>query len=290
VISLDALRAVLRREWGLASVDVVAHHGGMNSATWWVEVDGVRRFVVKSVPNANRDNFRAGLAVAGIVEAGGIPAGGAVPARAGPVVSLPDGSPVALLRYVEGDELTVDDADAVGATLGRVHRILAAARVDGEHPLHRVDPDAPYIAVRDWIRPAVTAALRDIDTGGMTHGLLHTDPAPEAFRRDRATGAVGLIDWSVACRGPLMYDLASAVMYVGGPEHRGPLAEAYLATGALTAAEVDRALWPMLRYRAAVQAMYFAWRTYHDDLTGIAGAHENDQGLDDAKAMLAAWT
>jgi len=123
----------------------------------------------------------------------------------------------------------------------------------------------------------------------MTHGLLHTDPSPDAFRLDRATGVVGLIDWSVAMHGPLVYDLASAVMYVGGPEHRGPLVEAYLETGALTTAEVDRALWPMLRYRACIQAMYFAWRTYHDDLTGIADARGNEEGLDHARATLAAW-
>jgi hypothetical protein len=28
-----------------------------------------------------------------------------------------------------------------------------------------------------------------------------------------------VIDWSYALYGPLLYDLASAVMYVGGPDH-----------------------------------------------------------------------
>lgn len=290
MISLDVVAALLRDEWSLSGVDVAAHHGGMNSATWWVEIDGVRRFVAKSVPAAQRDGFVAGLAVASLVDAGGVPAGAPRPARSGPVASLPDGSPLALLRYVEGDELTAADAAAVGSALGQVHRILVDGHVPGERPLYRVDLDEQHMGVRDWIRPAVEAALRDVDTGGMTQGLLHTDPSPEAFRLDRATGVIGLIDWGAACRGPLMYDVASAVMYVGGPDHRGPLLEGYLDTGALTAAEVDDALWPMLRYRAAVQAWYFAWRTYHDDLTGIADAQGNEEGLDDARAMLAAWT
>src|SRR5215468_11967632 len=121
MISLDAVRDVLSREWGLAGLDVVAHHGGMNSATWWVDIDGVRRFVAKSVPAANRDGFLAGLAVAALVEAGGVPAGAPLPTPDGLAASLPDGSPIALLGYVDGDELTEDDGATVGRTLGQVH-------------------------------------------------------------------------------------------------------------------------------------------------------------------------
>jgi hypothetical protein len=36
-------------------------------------------------------------------------------------------------------------------------------------------------------------------------------------RHDAATGHCGIIDWSSAEHGPLLYDLASAVMYLGGP-------------------------------------------------------------------------
>lgn len=287
---VDAVRAVLAREWDLAGVDVVPHHGGMNSATWWVEVGGERRWVAKAVPATDRDDFVGGLAVATLVEAGGIPAGAPVACRSGPVATLPDGRPIALLGHVPGEELTEGDGDRVGATLGRAHRILGDATVDGARPLHGIDLDEPYMGVRDWIRPAVASALRDLDTSWLTYGLLHTDPSPEAFRADAATGGIGLIDWSVAMRGPLMFDVASGVMYVGGPDRAGPLLDAYLGTGALDATEVERALVPMLRYRAAVQAMYFAWRTYHDDLTGIADADGNERGLSHARTMLAEWS
>jgi hypothetical protein len=43
----------------------------------------------------------------------------------------------------------------------------------------------------------------------------------------------------------------------------------------------------MLRYRGAIQAMYFAWRTANNDLTRIDDASGNEKGLADARAMLA---
>jgi homoserine kinase type II len=95
-----------------------------------------------------------------------------------------------------------------------------------------------------------------------------------------------LIDWGAALSGPLLYDLASAVMYVGGLGDAGDLIEAYLTTGALPRAEVDRGVSTMLRFRWAIQAMYFAWRVSHDDLTGIDDATGNEKGLADAKEML----
>jgi len=116
--------------------------------------------------------------------------------------------------------------------------------------------------------------------------LLHSDPAPEAFRIDRSTGIVGLIDWGAALSGPLLYDLASAVMYVGGLDRADALLDAYLATGALSSAEVERGVSTMLRFRWAIQAMYFAWRTANDDLTGIDVVAGNEKGLADAKRML----
>ena len=189
----------------------------------------------------------------------------------------------------ELSESNPGDVRLVGETLGRVHVVLRDARVDGITRLRHLDLDADYMGVRDWIRPAVADVLREyaqLDPDGLTSGLLHSDPAPEAFRIDRSTGVVGLIDWGAALSGPLLYDLASAVMYVGGPDHAGDLIEAYLTTGALPWAEVDRGVATMLRFRWAIQAMYFAWRTANDDLTGIDDGAGNEKGLADAKQML----
>jgi homoserine kinase type II len=121
----------------------------------------------------------------------------------------------------------------------------------------------------------------------MSWGLLHADPAPDAFRLDPASGRCGVIDWSYVLRGPLLYDLASAVMYVGGPGPAQALVAAYLGEGILGAAEVEQGLAPMLRLRWAVQASYFAWRIATNNLTGIGGPHDNEKGLEDARRDLA---
>jgi homoserine kinase type II len=54
----------------------------------------------------------------------------------------------------------------------------------------------------------------------------------------------------------------------------------------LAAAEVEHGLAPMLRFRWAVQANYFAWRIAENDLTGISGPPENEKGLEDARRAL----
>jgi Ser/Thr protein kinase RdoA (MazF antagonist) len=120
----------------------------------------------------------------------------------------------------------------------------------------------------------------------MSWGLLHADPAPEAFRLDPATGRCGVIDWSYFLHGPLLYDLASAIMYVGGLAHAGDLIEAYLKQGLLDRGEVGQGLAAMLRFRWAVQASYFAWRIANNDLTGISSPEENEKGLEDARQSL----
>ncbi len=88
-------------------------------------------------------------------------------------------------------------------------------------------------------------------------------------------------------RGPLLYDLASAVMYVGGLDHAGHLIDAYLETGALGRAEIELGLATFLRFRGAIQADYFARRLSTNDLTGIADRGGNEKGLSDARRMLA---
>jgi homoserine kinase type II len=54
----------------------------------------------------------------------------------------------------------------------------------------------------------------------------------------------------------------------------------------LTRSEVERGLLPMVRFRWAVQADYFARRIVHNDLTGISGPQDNEKGLDDARRCL----
>ncbi|SCF40520.1 hypothetical protein GA0070215_12470 [Micromonospora marina] len=86
--------------------------------------------------------------------------------------------------------------------------------------------------------------------------------------------------------GPLLYDLASAVMYVGGIDQADHLVEAYLESKMMTRAEVKYGLPTMLRFRWAVQADYFAHRLFTDDLTGVTSASDNEMGLENARRWL----
>ncbi|MET8150961.1 phosphotransferase enzyme family protein [Actinoplanes sp. NPDC049668] len=261
----------------------------MNSATWFVGVGG-RRWVAKAVVPGSWRSFAAGLAVASALEGSGVPAGAPVVTRQGGTVVDVDGVPVALLSWVPGEELSgADPGDQrlIGVTLARVHRALLGVSVPGMERFHWVDPRGEHLGVRPWIRGAVAGAVAAYDEFGardLSWGLLHTDPAPEAFRLDRARGVCGLIDWSTGMSGPLLYDLASAVMYAGGPERAGSLIEGYLDQGVVSGDEVERGLPVMLRFRWAVQADYFARRIATGDLTGIESAVGNEDGLADAHA------
>lgn len=290
-LDLTAVAAALATDWGLTSSSVTRHDGGMNSQTWFVRA-GEARYVAKAVPVDRRDSFEAGLAAATIVEAAGIPAGAPVPSVSGRTTIDVEGQALALLRYVPGSELTGDSVDErvlIGSTLGEAHRALVGHDLPGAGVFPWLDPGGAHLAVRPWVRLAIESALsawHAIPPESLTWAPLHTDPAPEAFRFDRETGTCGLIDWDLGVVAPLLYDLASAEMYLGGPRHSRPLIAAYLATGALASEELERGLRPMAQLRWAVQADYFAKRIATDDHTGIDDPSENETGLEDARRAI----
>ena len=289
MITVRRLRRALADAWGLADATVEVHNGGMNSATWFVGAGG-ERWVAKAVDPAARRSFAGGLRSAAAVDAAGIPAGAPVATRQGEIVADVDGVPLALLTWVAGETLGPADLPLIGGTLAAAHRALLGVPVADR--FHWVDPRAGHLGLRPWIRGAVAAAVEayeDLGPETLTWGPLHTDPEPGAFLLDRASGVCGLIDWGIGLTGPLLYDLASAVMYAGGPDRAGPLIDAYLAGGVVPAAEVDRGLGVPLRLRWAVQADYFARRIADGDLTGIASAADNEEGLEDARAGLSHW-
>jgi Ser/Thr protein kinase RdoA (MazF antagonist) len=295
VISDEDVRQLLRRSWGLdEGTQVARHDGGMGSQTWIVS-QGERRWVAKSVAPHLADSLAHGLEVARMLDAAGIRSGAPAPTRSGSIaVDTPSGDRVALLTWVPGSPLTgADEAEQrlIGDTLARVHRVLRNRQVPGAQRFHWVDPAAAHLELRPWLRPAVTAAVDALTAlqnrpPPWTQGLLHADPAPEAFRLDLASGQCGIIDWSSAHDGPLLYDLASAVMYLGGPARAAAMTGAYQAAGLLTEREIADGLPVLLRFRWAVQADYFARRITANDLTGITGPEENEKGLDDARLAL----
>jgi Ser/Thr protein kinase RdoA (MazF antagonist) len=292
VAAVDEIRTIVRAGWAGRVGPGEPLTGGMNSQAFALDYDG-RRCVAKLVPAERRRAFEAGLAAAERLSAGGIPAGAPVRAADGALTAVVGEVAVALLEFVPGRPL--DRADPLdqqwwGDALGAAHRVLAEFHHPALTRFHWVRPDAVHLGVADWIRPAVGAAVDDLGrllvTDQLSYGVLHGDPAPDAFLLDIDTGRIGLIDWGSTASGPLMYDIASAVMYAGGPDAATELIDGYVSAGPVPADEVEAALPTMLRFRWAVQADYFAWRIWIDDRTGVADPAENHVGLAHARAAL----
>jgi homoserine kinase type II len=280
---------LLQRFWGLRDADVSPLGGGINSETWLVEHRG-SRYVAKRVAPAAVADLVAGCEVAAALAEAGFVTGPPVPASDGRLVLTEHG--LAVLEHVPGRELageTDEEQRWMADTLAGIH--LAGGSTSGPgiagFMADWLAPDLPGVAAHPWLLRAVEAVRVETDPLGVTWSQLHTDPAPEAFVHDDTTGVTGLIDWTGARRGPVLYDVASAVMYLGGTDRADAFLSAYLTSGPLAAEEMQH-LDSFRRLRAAVQGTYFAWRSAADDLTGGIGPDENEKGLDDARRLLAA--
>ncbi len=276
---MDVERLLLER-WDLKPARLEVLTGGMNSAAWLAAADGWQ-VVLKSV-DAGDGAFEPGLRLAARLGDAGLITGRPRPSTQGRLVEQVEDRQVGVLEYVGGVPLTgtVEDQLAVGELLGRVHKVSAAVPGNLADWLHLITQFDQYLDLEDWIRPAVRSALDAASSlDDISWAWLHGDPAAEAFFR-QPDGQVALIDWGSAMHGPVLYDIASAVMYAGGrPDHVVP---AYLGQRPELADEISAGLDAFLRVRWAVQAGYFAWRCVNDVRTGIADPAENLKGLADA--------
>jgi homoserine kinase type II len=165
VIDESRLRACLASSWALPDARVEVNDGGMGSATRLVSQAG-RRWVAKAVTPALRAPFAGGLSVATLLDEAGIPAGAPVPTLDGRSLVDLDTASLALLTWVEGEPLTgsgADERQVIGETLALAHQALQGAAVPGARRFHWVRPDADHLALRPWIRPAVTDAVAALD-------------------------------------------------------------------------------------------------------------------------------
>jgi homoserine kinase type II len=268
VVSEDQIRAALRTRWHLPPEECVPLSTSERAATWLV-TSGAEQYVAKLVTVANRDQVQVSLAVAEHLDRIGFAVGGPVWSVDGLLaVPLPDDAgDLALLRYVPGRPL--DGGSPVdqlwwGDLLGAVHRGLAGF----SHPrlirLRPLNPDLPHLGLEPWLRPAVAAAtaglVRLTVTDQLTYGVVHGDPRPGSFRLDPGTGRTGLVGWDSVAIGLLMFDVANAVAYAGGPDRATELLDGYRAAGPLPPGEIDAALPVVLRCRWARRADGFARR------------------------------
>jgi homoserine kinase type II len=279
---------LLRRFWALDGAEVTPLGGGMNSETWLVEHEG-STYVAKRVPTSQVAELVTGCEIAAALAQAGLVTGRPLPTTDGRLVLTEHG--VALLEHVAGRELeggTDDEQRWIAGTLAAVHVAggAAAGPSTASFMAAWLGPTRPEAEAHPWLRPAIEAVRAETDPLTVTWSVVHNDPAPEAFVHNDSTGVTGLIDWSGATRGPILYDVASAVMYLGGRDQASAFLGAYRAQGPLGSDELQW-LDAFRRLRWAVQAAYFAWRLAANDLTGIAGQAENDKGLADARRGLA---
>ena len=274
----EFLRSILRDRWHLVPSALTELPRAVLSRGWEFTAGG-RSYLVRLVESAARQPVEAGLVAAErLTGVAGEPVrtlGGAL------TVGSPYGA-LAVLRRVPGRLL--DGRDPVdqqwwGERLGAVHAALQGFRHPGLSPWRLLDPEASHLDAEPWLRAAVagavTAATRLTVTDQLTYGVLHGDPAPHAFVLDPATGRSGLLHCGAGGTGPLAYDVAAAVCYVGGPEHAAEMLDGYRATGPVGADELDAALPVLLRLRWAVQA-------------DLAARHGLTESLGQARRALAA--
>jgi homoserine kinase type II len=203
------------------------------------------------------------------VTAAGVGAGTPVRAADGALTIMEGGGALAVLRLVPGRPLRAGDPldqQWWGSTLGAAHRALRRF----VHPaLVKFDPAAvpqegPHLSLEPWLRPAIrhsTAAVRRIMvTDQLTYGVLHGDPQAPRFRLDPSTGAIGLVRWTGVGTGPLVSDLAVAVLAAGGPAAAAGLVDAYLRASPVPPDECEAVLPALLRLHVALAAAATAGR------------------------------
>ena len=229
------------------------------SRGWEFTADG-ERHVARLSEIAARQPLEAGLAAAAHLRSVHIDAGIGVRTLSGALTVVTEHGALAVLRRIPGRRL--DGRDPVdqqwwGERLGAVHRALQEFRHPGLRPWQLLDPDAAHLHAEPWLRAAVAdavaAATRLTVTDRLTYGVLHGDPAPEMFVLDASTGRSGLLYCGASGTGPLVYDVAAAVVHAGGPGHAGEFLDGYRAAGPVGADELDAALPVLLRLRWAVQ-------------------------------------
>jgi Ser/Thr protein kinase RdoA (MazF antagonist) len=255
----EFLRSTLRDQWHLLPSELIELPATLMSRGWEFSADGGRH-VARLTELSARQPLEAGLAAAVHLRNLRIDAGIPVRTLGGALTVVTPHGALAVLRRIPGRRL--DGRDPVdqqwwGERLGAVHRALQGFRHPGLRPWQLLEPDAAHLDAEPWLRAAVADAVaattRLTVTDRLTYGVLHGDPAPEMFLLDHATGRSGLLYCGASGTGPLVYDVAAAVVYAGGPERAGEFLDGYRAAGPVGADELDAALPVLLRLRWAVQ-------------------------------------
>lgn len=293
----NRVRSALRAGWQLIPSEFTPVAGATFGRCWRISAAD-ERYLVSLIPGGDRIRCEAGLSAIEYLHARGIAVGPPRRAAGGAVVTLgPDGM-LCVLEDVPGRPL--DPADPLdqqwwGDLLGRLHRELADFDHRGLLGWHWIRPDAAHLELEPWLRPAVADAVAAVTkltvTDQLRYGVLHGDPVAAAFRMNVATGRTGLVGWGPAATGPLLYDLAAAVIDAGGPAAATELIDGYAAAGPVARDEIEVALPVLLRFCWAARADWCARRLAAAQVpVGSAGSPPGkaDQLTADRAALMAA--
>ncbi len=255
------------------------------SVGWEIITGPGRRYVARLAEAAARQPMEAGLLAAEHLRHARIDAGEPVRTLGGGLTAETACGALAVLRRLPGRHL--DGHDPVdqqwwGERLGAVHRALQGFRHPGLRTWYMLDAEAPHLTGEPWLREAVADAIAVVTrltvTDRLTYGVLHGDPAPDTFVLDPETGRSGVLHCGAGGTGPLVYDVAAAVVYAGGADRAAELLDGYLAAGPVSADELEAALPVLLRLRWAVQADRAARWGYPDVLGRARQALESMPG------------
>ncbi|MDP9791888.1 homoserine kinase type II [Catenuloplanes nepalensis] len=257
----ETLLATVRRAWHQPVADIRAICRGVHASRWEATA-GDHRFTLTRAPAKARASLAAGLSALDRLIERGIGASRAERTVHGTLTVETAVSVLALGRRAEGRPLhPADPVDARwwGCLLGAAHRALDGFDHPGlHHPAgwHGLDPGAPHLPpeTRDAVARAVAAVTRLCVTDRLTYGVLHRDPSAPLFLIDPATGRTGVLGWGPAGTGPLVYDLAAAVVAADGPEATAELVDAYARAGPVHRDEIEAALPVLVELRRAALA------------------------------------
>ena len=289
-ISDETLLTILKA-WDLPEpLTIHQLEGGFTSEVWLVEAKG-ERFIAKYAYQSQRD-FEGGLYAAELAEQCGITSGAPLRTKEGAISLLVEGphgqsEPLAVLQFVAGEALQMSEPDAAslyGQLLGRMQRIF----LDGFGERYIANlfdfllEEDPAIAAQPGlvrlIHQSVEATRHYESQHTVTYGVIWGDRME--IVRQKQTSRVGVIDWGTIEYGPLLFDVALAVLWLF-PEESAAYEEflrAYLVEAPISESELAG-----LNYYKALlwarQARYFAYRVAAHVMLGDANPDGNAESL-----------
>ena len=298
MLSNEKLLSTLQTSWHLPDALVVQRlSGGFSSEVWKVEA-GDQCFVVKYAYQS-QEAFEGGLYAAELAEQYGIRSAAPLRTKEGALSTLVEGThgkhqPLALLRFVAGEPLRLEEPGAAGlygSLLGRTHRIFLKG--GGE----KVTFD-----VYDFLQAEDTSVTAQPALASLIHQTLQATRAYETRRKvttgmiwadrveilhERETGHVGIIDWGAIERGPLLFDVALSVLWLfpEGSRMHEEFLQAYQAETPISVSELEG----LSYYKALVwarQAKFFAYRVAANATRGSSHPDDNEQSFTEARQEL----